>query len=48
VLKVAEHRRRGTVWERSVEHETVQALATLMDECFGTAINLATRRHGGG
>jgi hypothetical protein len=44
----AEHRRRGMVWERSGEHGTVQALTALLNECFGSAINLATRRHGGG
>jgi hypothetical protein len=48
VLMVAEHRRRGTVWERSGEHGTVQALTALLDECFGSAINLATCRHGDG
>ena len=36
------------VWERSGEHGTVQALTSLLNECFGSAINLATRRHGGG
>jgi hypothetical protein len=44
----AEHRIRGMVWERSGEHGTVQALTALLNECFGSAINLATRRHGGG
>jgi hypothetical protein len=48
VLMAAEHRRRGMVWERSGEHGTVQALTALLNECFGSAINLATRRHGGG
>jgi hypothetical protein len=38
---LAEHRRRGTVWERSGEHGTVQALTALLDEFFGSAINLA-------
>jgi hypothetical protein len=48
VLMAAERRRRWTVWERSGEHGNVQALTTLLDECFGSAINLATRRHGDG
>jgi hypothetical protein len=48
VLMAAEHRIRGMVWERSGEHGTVQALTALLNECFGSAINLATRRHGGG
>jgi phosphoribosyl-AMP cyclohydrolase len=48
VLMAAEHRRRGAVWERGGEHGTVQTLTTLLDECFESAINLATRRHGDG